>query len=153
MFYPSFSPALAVCLNVIHTSHTHTHTFVGTHTHIPLFALFPPPLHTHTDTHSSPTLTSPSLPPHCSAHYDPKARSMRANPFPNENPEDLAFAGDNFIRHTGTHRHQHRHRHRHRLRQNIYEIWWNTLILFLSYASPVIFSSFLAFFPLCLVSI
>jgi pre-mRNA-processing factor SLU7 len=33
-----------------------------------------------------------------SAHYDPKARSMRANPFPNENPEDLAFAGDNFIR-------------------------------------------------------
>lgn len=36
-----------------------------------------------------------------SAHYDPKARSMRANPFPNENPEDLAFAGDNFIRHTG----------------------------------------------------
>jgi hypothetical protein len=26
---------------------------------------------------------------------------MRANPFPNENPEDLAFAGDNFIRHTG----------------------------------------------------
>ena len=40
--------------------------------------------------------------PSPSAHYDPKARSMRANPFPNENPEDLAFAGDNFIRHTGT---------------------------------------------------
>ena len=36
-----------------------------------------------------------------SAHYDPKARSMRANPFPNENPEDLAFAGDNFVRFTG----------------------------------------------------
>jgi pre-mRNA-processing factor SLU7 len=36
-----------------------------------------------------------------SAFYDPKARSMRANPFPNENPEDLAFAGDNFVRHTG----------------------------------------------------
>jgi hypothetical protein len=26
---------------------------------------------------------------------------MRSNPFPNENPEDLAFAGDNFMRHTG----------------------------------------------------
>ena len=37
----------------------------------------------------------------CSAHYDPKARSMRANPFPNENPEELAFAGDNFVRFTG----------------------------------------------------
>lgn len=36
-----------------------------------------------------------------SAHYDPKSRSMRANPFPNENPENLAFAGDNFIRATG----------------------------------------------------
>ena len=28
-----------------------------------------------------------------SAHYDPKSRSMRANPFPQENPEDLPFAG------------------------------------------------------------
>lgn len=36
-----------------------------------------------------------------SAHYDPKSRSMRMNPLPNENPEDLAFAGDNFIRYTG----------------------------------------------------
>ena len=36
-----------------------------------------------------------------SAHYDPKARSMRANPFPNENPEDLVFAGDNFLRQSG----------------------------------------------------
>jgi len=26
---------------------------------------------------------------------------MRANPFPNENPEELAFAGDNFVRFTG----------------------------------------------------
>lgn len=36
-----------------------------------------------------------------SAFYDPKARSMRSNPLPNENPEDLAFAGDNFVRYTG----------------------------------------------------
>jgi pre-mRNA-processing factor SLU7 len=36
-----------------------------------------------------------------SAFYDPKSRSMRNNPLPNVNPEDLAFAGDNFIRHTG----------------------------------------------------
>jgi pre-mRNA-processing factor SLU7 len=36
-----------------------------------------------------------------SAHYDPKSRSMRANPFPNENPENLPFAGDNFVRATG----------------------------------------------------
>ena len=33
-----------------------------------------------------------------SAHYDPKARSMRMNPLPDENPEDLVFAGDNFVR-------------------------------------------------------
>jgi pre-mRNA-processing factor SLU7 len=33
-----------------------------------------------------------------SAHYDPKARSMRMNPLPNENPEDLVYAGDNFVR-------------------------------------------------------
>lgn len=36
-----------------------------------------------------------------SAHYDPKSRSMRANPFPNENPENLVFAGDNFVRYSG----------------------------------------------------
>lgn len=36
-----------------------------------------------------------------SAHYDPKARSMRMNPLPDENPEDLAYAGDNFMRATG----------------------------------------------------
>lgn len=36
-----------------------------------------------------------------SAHYDPKSRSMRANPFPDENPENLAFAGDNFVRYSG----------------------------------------------------
>eukprot|EP00602_Paraphysomonas_sp_CaronLab_P004398 CAMPEP_0185033266 /NCGR_PEP_ID=MMETSP1103-20130426/22034_1 /TAXON_ID=36769 /ORGANISM="Paraphysomonas bandaiensis, Strain Caron Lab Isolate" /LENGTH=511 /DNA_ID=CAMNT_0027569477 /DNA_START=307 /DNA_END=1842 /DNA_ORIENTATION=- len=36
-----------------------------------------------------------------SAHYDPKARSMRMNPLPNENPEDLPYAGDNFVRYTG----------------------------------------------------
>eukprot|EP01041_Mallomonas_annulata_P010435 gene10435-21776_t len=36
-----------------------------------------------------------------SAFYDPKTRSMRSNPLPDENPEDLAFAGDNFVRHSG----------------------------------------------------
>jgi len=36
-----------------------------------------------------------------SAFYDPKSRAMRANPFPNENPEDLPFAGDNFVRYSG----------------------------------------------------
>mmetsp|Transcript_32136 Transcript_32136/g.32762 ORF Transcript_32136/g.32762 Transcript_32136/m.32762 type:complete len:636 (-) Transcript_32136:189-2096(-) len=36
-----------------------------------------------------------------SAFYDPKTRSMRSNPLPDDNPEDLAFAGDNFVRHTG----------------------------------------------------
>jgi pre-mRNA-processing factor SLU7 len=36
-----------------------------------------------------------------SAFYDPKTRSMRMNPFPDENPEDLVYAGDNFVRHTG----------------------------------------------------
>jgi pre-mRNA-processing factor SLU7 len=36
-----------------------------------------------------------------SAFYDPKSRAMRANPTPDENPEDLAFAGDNFIRYSG----------------------------------------------------
>ena len=36
-----------------------------------------------------------------SAFYDPKTRSMRSNPHPDQNPEDLAYAGDNFVRHTG----------------------------------------------------
>ncbi|XP_064467986.1 pre-mRNA-splicing factor SLU7-like [Ornithodoros turicata] len=38
-----------------------------------------------------------------SAHYDPKTRSMRDNPYKNSNktPEDLQFAGDNLVRHTG----------------------------------------------------
>lgn len=36
-----------------------------------------------------------------SAFYDPKSRSMRMNPHPDERPEDLDFAGDNFVRHTG----------------------------------------------------
>lgn len=33
-----------------------------------------------------------------SAYYDPKTRAMRDNPLPDDNPEDLVFAGDNFIR-------------------------------------------------------
>eukprot|EP01033_Poteriospumella_lacustris_P014350 gene14350-10251_t len=37
-----------------------------------------------------------------SAYYDPKSRSMRANPYGNvANPDDLAFAGDNFVRYSG----------------------------------------------------
>jgi pre-mRNA-processing factor SLU7 len=36
-----------------------------------------------------------------SAFYDPKSRSMRANPYPNANPEDVPFAGDNFLRYSG----------------------------------------------------
>lgn len=37
-----------------------------------------------------------------SAFYDPKSRSMRANPYGNvANPDDLAFAGDNFVRYSG----------------------------------------------------
>eukprot|EP01039_Chlorochromonas_danica_P005136 gene5136-5643_t len=36
-----------------------------------------------------------------SAFYDPKSRSMRSNPYPNANPEDLPFAGDNFVRYSG----------------------------------------------------
>ena len=36
-----------------------------------------------------------------SAYYDPKTRSMRDNPTPHENPENLAYAGDNFVRHSG----------------------------------------------------
>ena len=33
-----------------------------------------------------------------SAHYDPKSRTMRDNPYPDKNPEDVAYAGDNFTR-------------------------------------------------------
>ncbi|EDV20114.1 Pre-mRNA-splicing factor SLU7 [Trichoplax sp. H2] len=38
-----------------------------------------------------------------SAFYDPKTRSMRDNPYKQtgDNPEDLPYAGDNFIRHSG----------------------------------------------------
>lgn len=36
-----------------------------------------------------------------SAYYDPKSRSMRDNPNPEVNPEDLQFAGDNFARISG----------------------------------------------------
>lgn len=36
-----------------------------------------------------------------SAYYDPKTRSMRDNPNPTKNPDELEFAGENFIRYTG----------------------------------------------------
>lgn len=36
-----------------------------------------------------------------SAFYDPKSRSMRADPNPNVKPEDKDFAGDSFVRFTG----------------------------------------------------
>eukprot|EP01121_Diplochlamys_sp_Union-15-3_P007718 TRINITY_DN1988_c0_g1_i1.p1 TRINITY_DN1988_c0_g1~~TRINITY_DN1988_c0_g1_i1.p1 ORF type:complete len:380 (-),score=93.09 TRINITY_DN1988_c0_g1_i1:56-1195(-) len=36
-----------------------------------------------------------------SAFYDPKSRSMRENPHPDKNPEEVGFAGDNFVRDTG----------------------------------------------------
>lgn len=36
-----------------------------------------------------------------SAYYDPKTRSMRADPNPETNAEDKDFAGDNFVRYTG----------------------------------------------------
>ena len=36
-----------------------------------------------------------------SAYYDPKSRSMRDNPNPERNPEELQFAGDNFARISG----------------------------------------------------
>lgn len=36
-----------------------------------------------------------------SAFYDPKTRSMRENPLPNKNPEDVEFAGENFVRFSG----------------------------------------------------
>ncbi|XP_070492701.1 pre-mRNA-splicing factor Slu7 [Chironomus tepperi] len=41
-----------------------------------------------------------------SAFYDPKTRSMRENPLPNKNAEDVEFGGENFVRYTGdTHAH------------------------------------------------
>ncbi|EGC40297.1 hypothetical protein DICPUDRAFT_25406, partial [Dictyostelium purpureum] len=36
-----------------------------------------------------------------SAFYEPKSRSMRDNPLPNANPNDIKFAGDNFQRASG----------------------------------------------------
>jgi len=36
-----------------------------------------------------------------SAHYDPKTRSMRADPLPHKDPTQRSFAGDNFVRKTG----------------------------------------------------
>eukprot|EP00606_Chrysophyceae_sp_TOSAG23-5_P000261 GSChrysophyteH2.ASY1.ANO1.712.1 assembled CDS len=36
-----------------------------------------------------------------SAHYDPKARSMRANPNPHLADDETNFAGDNFAKHSG----------------------------------------------------
>eukprot|EP00178_Gracilaria_changii_P006826 TRINITY_DN221_c0_g1_i1.p2 TRINITY_DN221_c0_g1~~TRINITY_DN221_c0_g1_i1.p2 ORF type:complete len:540 (-),score=114.46 TRINITY_DN221_c0_g1_i1:11501-13120(-) len=36
-----------------------------------------------------------------SAFYDPKSRSMRADPLPNVDPEDKDYAGDNFVRFSG----------------------------------------------------
>jgi len=36
-----------------------------------------------------------------SAYYDPKTRSMRENPYPNKDPSEVLYAGDNFIRQSG----------------------------------------------------
>lgn len=36
-----------------------------------------------------------------SAHYDPKTRSMRENPNKDIAPENLTYAGDNFVRASG----------------------------------------------------
>lgn len=36
-----------------------------------------------------------------SAFYDPKTRSMRANPLPHANPDEVLYAGDNWVRTTG----------------------------------------------------
>jgi pre-mRNA-processing factor SLU7 len=33
-----------------------------------------------------------------SAYYDPKTRSMRENPLPHLNPDELQYAGDNLLR-------------------------------------------------------
>lgn len=36
-----------------------------------------------------------------SAFYDPKTRSMRENPNPTKGPDEVEFAGENFVRYTG----------------------------------------------------
>ncbi|GMH33989.1 hypothetical protein BSKO_01823 [Bryopsis sp. KO-2023] len=36
-----------------------------------------------------------------SSYYDPKSRSMREDPLPQQPMSDKSFAGDNFVRHTG----------------------------------------------------
>lgn len=36
-----------------------------------------------------------------SAHYDPKTRSMRQNPHPDKRPDEVLYAGDNFVRSSG----------------------------------------------------
>ncbi|KAJ1910606.1 mRNA splicing protein [Tieghemiomyces parasiticus] len=36
-----------------------------------------------------------------SAHYDPKTRSMRDNPYQTQDPHSVPFAGDNFVRYSG----------------------------------------------------
>lgn len=38
-----------------------------------------------------------------SAYYDPKTRAMRENPYANtgKNPDEVGYAGDNFVRYTG----------------------------------------------------
>lgn len=40
-----------------------------------------------------------------SAHYDPKSRSMRADPNPDKAPHEKTFAGDNALRHGGEFEH------------------------------------------------
>ena len=36
-----------------------------------------------------------------SAHYDPKTRSMRQTPYPGKRPDEVLYAGDNFVRQSG----------------------------------------------------
>ena len=36
-----------------------------------------------------------------SAYYDPKTHSMRQNPYPNASPDQVLYAGDNFVRASG----------------------------------------------------
>ena len=36
-----------------------------------------------------------------SAHYDPKTRSMRENPYPDKRPDEVLYAGDNWVRASG----------------------------------------------------
>lgn len=36
-----------------------------------------------------------------SAYYDPKSRSMRDNPYPDKSPDEVLYAGDNFLRQSG----------------------------------------------------